>query len=38
MNSDINDNKDTFRMDMIFPLYFPILYNFANVSAAEFMQ
>jgi hypothetical protein len=30
--------KDTFRFDMVFPLYFPTLSTLANVRAAEFRQ
>ena len=30
--------KDTFRFDMVFPLYFPTISTLANVRAAEFMQ
>ena len=30
--------KDTFRFDMVFPHYFPILSTLTNVRAAEFMQ
>ena len=30
--------KDTFRFDMVFPLYFPTFSTLANVRAAEFRQ
>ena len=30
--------QDTFRFDMVLPLYFPTISTLANVSAAEFMQ
>jgi hypothetical protein len=38
MSDNTNVINDTFRVDMVFPLYFPTLSTLANVRAAEFRQ
>jgi hypothetical protein len=38
MSDNTIDIKDTFRADMVFPLYFPTFSTLANDKAAEFMQ